>query len=115
MTREQAAKPLAEMNDRIEIRDLMLRTIIGVDQRERKDRQDIVLDIVLHTDTVAANSTDDPKLCLNYRAICDNVISMVEQSDYRLLTTFAEEVARICLKDRLVHEVVITTSQPRAM
>ena len=40
--------------DKIHIRGLLIRCIIGVYERERKHKQDVLLNITLHTDLLAA-------------------------------------------------------------
>jgi FolB domain-containing protein len=47
------------MSDQIQIRDLLLRTIIGINEEERCNRQDALINIVLHVDTRAAGASDD--------------------------------------------------------
>ena len=103
------------MNDYIEIKNLMLRTIIGIGEKERKDRQDIFLDILLTTDTKPANRTDSPESSVDYRSLCQKIVQMVERSSFRLMSALAEEVACICLSDLLVYEVKVTVEQPHAV
>ena len=53
------------MNDRILIQDLMLRTIIGINDEERRNRQDVLINISLHADTRAAGASDDIEDAVN--------------------------------------------------
>ena len=39
------------MNDQIHIKDLLLRTIIGINEEERRAKQDVLINIVLYADT----------------------------------------------------------------
>jgi len=41
------------VTDQIQIKDLLLRTLIGINDVERNNRQDVLVNIVLHTDTRA--------------------------------------------------------------
>ncbi len=47
------------MTGHIHIRDLRLRTIIGVHERERAQRQDVILNLELETDLAAPAASDD--------------------------------------------------------
>jgi FolB domain-containing protein len=54
------------MTDQIHIKDLQLRTIIGINAEERRDRQDVLLNLVLYVDTRPAGATDDIAQTVNY-------------------------------------------------
>ena len=101
--------------DRIYIRDLRLRCVIGIYPVERKDKQDVVLNIVLHGDFSAACASDDIKDAANYKTITKNVIRHVEKSDHFLIEKLAQQVADICLKDRHVTRATVTIDKPGAL
>ncbi len=42
---------ISAFNDKIYIRDLSIRCIIGVNQDERIEKQDVVINVILFTDT----------------------------------------------------------------
>ncbi len=67
------------MTDQIQIKDLLLRTIIGINEEERRDRQDVLINIVLYADTQAAGVSDDMDDAVNYRTITKRVIQLVEE------------------------------------
>ena len=103
------------MTDRIVVRDLLLRTFVGINNDERVNRQDVVLNLTLHVDTRPAASSDDIADAINYRTIAKNVIAHVEQSRYMLVETMAEEVARLCLSDKRVKHVEVAVEKPTAL
>src|SRR5574340_186330 len=55
--------------DRIIIKDLLIRGIIGISERERSQRQDILVNIVLFGDISAAGKSDNIQDCINYRTV----------------------------------------------
>ena len=61
--------------DLIHIKDLLLRTIIGINEEERRNKQDVLINITLHTDHTAAAS-DDIADTVNYRTITNNTDSV---------------------------------------
>ena len=55
------------MTDRFDIHDLMIRAIVGINDDERVNRQDVVINITLWTDTAQAGRTDEIDDTINYR------------------------------------------------
>jgi dihydroneopterin aldolase/D-erythro-7,8-dihydroneopterin triphosphate epimerase len=103
------------MPDRIEIRDLLLRAIIGINPDERINRQDVLLNIELDADLRPAAGSDDIRDAVNYRTIAKDVIELVEGSQYNLVETLAEAVARLCLNDERVSRVRVSLQKPGAL
>jgi len=81
--------------DIIYLRDLRIDTIIGIYDWERRIKQTIVLDIEMATDIKQAALSDNIEDTLNYKAVAKRLISFVEESNFQLVETLAEEVARI--------------------
>lgn len=103
------------MYDQIHISGLHLRTIIGVNRDERRDRQDVIVDIVLHTDARIAAVSDEIEDAVNYRTITKRVIDLVENSKYHLVEKLAEEIAKLCLQDTRVESVRVGIEKPTAL
>ena len=103
------------MTDQIQIKDLLLRTIIGINEEERRNRQDVLINIVLYADTTAAGASDDIDDAVNYRTITKRVIKLVEESKFYLVEKMAAEIAAICLEDPRVNEVSVRVEKPGAL
>ena len=103
------------MSDRIQIKDLLLRTIIGINEEERRNRQDVLINITLHADTRPAGISDDIEHTVNYRTITKRVIQLVEESSFRLVERMAAEIAAICLADGRVEAVDVRVEKPGAL
>lgn len=103
------------MTDRIEIKDLLIRAIIGINEDERTNRQDVLINIVLETDTRRAGRTDQIEDAVNYRTVTKQVIAHVEQSRYLLVERLAEEIARLCLDDPRVERTTVSVEKPGAL
>ncbi|MGH9381425.1 MAG: dihydroneopterin aldolase [Thermoanaerobaculia bacterium] len=86
------------MADRIFVRNLLVRGIVGVNDWERETRQDILINLELEHDFAAAAASDDIADALNYRTLTKAVIAYVEGSSHFLVERLAEGVARICLE-----------------
>lgn len=101
--------------ERIHIDGLMLRCILGTEEAERREKQDVVIDIVLSADLRAACRSDDIADTVDYKEIKKNVVRMTERSDFHLVERLAEEIARICLEHPLVQKAVVRVAKPGAL
>jgi dihydroneopterin aldolase/D-erythro-7,8-dihydroneopterin triphosphate epimerase len=103
------------MTDQIQIHDLLLRTIIGINEEERRNRQDVLINIVLHTDTRAAGASDQIEDAVNYRTLTKRIIERVEGSKFYLVEKMAAEIAAICFEDPGVDAVNVRVEKPGAL
>ena len=55
--------------DRIHIRDLQARCIVGIYPEERENLQDVILNVTLHTDLRAAGKSDNIDDTVNYKGL----------------------------------------------
>ena len=101
--------------DRILIHDLLVRCIIGVNDDERKEKQDVVINLELFTDLGRAGKSDRFEDAVDYRAIKKKVMAMVEGSHFKLIEALAEAVANICLEHALVEEARVRVEKPGAL
>lgn len=100
--------------DKIVIRDLLVRGIIGINDWERKDKQDIVINMTLLTDVRAAGRTDDIADALNYRTLTKAVIGYVEESAHFTVEALATHIARIAVEHG-AERVIVRVEKPGAL
>lgn len=103
------------MTDRILIRDLLVRGVIGVNDDERERPQDVLVNVELAVDTRAAGASDDLADTVNYAAVSREIVRLVETSRYRLVESLAAAIARLCLADERVEEATVRVEKPRAL
>ncbi|MBN1556862.1 MAG: dihydroneopterin aldolase [Lentisphaerae bacterium] len=103
------------MTDRIDIRDLALRCIIGVNDDERRKKQDVVVNITLFADLHEAGRTDDIRHTVDYKAVKQQVVALVEQSSCFLVERLAEQIAATCLAAPRVRHVRVSVAKPGAL
>ncbi len=101
--------------DRIFIRDLALRCIIGIYPEERREKQDIVINVEIQVDLRKAGRSDDLKDTVDYKAIKKSILKLVEESAFQLIESLAERIANIALVDQKVQQVVVTIDKPGAL
>ncbi len=101
--------------DRIYIRDLRLRCIVGVDEEERREKQDVIINVVLTTDLSGPGESDRFEDALDYRALKKEIVAMVEDSSHCLIEALAERIAAMCLAHQAVRQVQVTVDKPGAL
>ncbi len=101
--------------DCIEIKDLLLRCIVGINESERKEKQDVLINITLWADLKPAAARDDIALTVNYRTVTKQIIQEVESSHYFLVEALASRIANICLQDPQVQKVLVSVEKPGAL
>ncbi|MBN2545610.1 MAG: dihydroneopterin aldolase [Spirochaetes bacterium] len=101
--------------DKIYITDLALRCIIGINENERVEKQDIIINIVLFVDIRKAFKTDNIEDAVDYKVIKKKIIAFVEKSSFFLIEKLAEEISKVCLEDKKVKKVSIKVDKPQAL
>ena len=101
--------------DRIFIRELALRCIIGIYPEERREKQDIVINVELQCDLRAAGRSDDLTDTIDYKAIKKAILRLVEKSHFQLIESLAENIADIALANDKVQQVTVTIDKPGAL
>lgn len=101
--------------DRIRICDLLVRCILGINDHERREKQDVLINLTIYTDLHKAGKSDRIEDTVDYRALKKRVLSMVESSEYLLVEALAEAVAELCLDQYLVRQVDVCVEKPYAL
>ena len=83
--------------DQILIKDLLVRTVIGVEEHERSHLSDVLINLVIFTDFSRAGQSDDIDDCVNYATLTHQVQALVEGAARYTVEALAEDVARFCL------------------
>lgn len=100
---------------KIFIRDLLLRCVIGINEFERKEKQDVVINVEIWSDLTSAAKTDNIKETVDYKEINKNIIKLVENSKFFLVEALAENVAQVCMRNQQVRKVRVTVEKPGAL
>ena len=101
--------------DRILINDLLVRGIVGVNDWERTNRQDILVNIELVADLSQVGGSDDVEDTVNYRTIAKDVIEHVEGSSRFTVEALAADIAGLCLRNLRVHSARVRVEKPGAV
>jgi FolB domain-containing protein len=101
--------------DKISIEDLLLRCIIGIYDEERKNKQDVLINITLYADLKTASQSDRMEDTVDYKEIKQKIIAMVENSNFFLIERLAGKIAEICLENTRVEKVKVRVNKPGAL
>lgn len=100
---------------KINIRDLRLRTFIGINDDEKKNQQDVVINIQIHYHAQKAVTFNVIEEALNYRTITKKVITHVEQNRFLLLERMTDEVLSLVMEHPQVMWADVTIDKPHAL
>jgi FolB domain-containing protein len=101
--------------DRIIISDLRARCIIGLNAEERREKQDVVVNLVIVADLRRAGRSDRFEDTVDYRQMKKAVLERVEASQFLLLEALAQAIADTCLADLNVRRVRVRVDKPSAL
>ena len=99
----------------IRITDLRLRAIIGVNDWERKHKQDVVINVMMEFDAQKACASDSIQDTVDYKTITKRVIKAVEASDHLLLEKLAAAILDIVMEDHKVTGATVRVDKPFAL
>jgi FolB domain-containing protein len=103
------------VRDRIIVRDLLVRGIVGINPEERRAKQDVVINLELEVDMRAAAATDEIADAVNYRSVCKRIIEHVESASPFLVEKLAADIAAIVLAEFGVERVRVRVEKPGAL
>ena len=101
--------------DQVFIKDLLVRGVIGISDRERSNPQDILINVVLFADISRAGQTDKIDDCVNYRTVAKKLFAHAEKASRYTVEALATDLANICLGEPGVSGVRMRVEKPGAV
>lgn len=101
--------------DKVFIRNILARGIIGIRDWEREKPQDIVINIDLVTERRKPDAPDDIAECIDYSAVTKKVLAHAESARRFTLEALAEDIAQLCLEDPKVIKTTVRVEKPGAV
>ena len=101
--------------DKVIIKNLLARGIIGVNDWERTRAQNILINITMLTDTRRAAQTDDINDCVNYSTMSKRLLEHAENINRLTVEALANDLAKICLQEEGVQRVIVRVEKPGAV
>ena len=100
---------------RIRIKDLRLRTFIGINDEEIRNRQDVVVNVTILYPAVSAVQVNEIEHALNYRTVTKALISHVEENRFALLERLTQELLNIVMQYPQVQYAEVEVDKPHAL
>jgi len=101
--------------DKIIIKNACFLCNVGAAQEERRKKQEIFIDIELFLDIKKASQTDDINKAINYSTIHSSIKNLIENKEYKLIETIAEDIAKNILKNFDISKVLVKIKKPQAL
>ncbi len=102
-------------SDRIEVHDLLVRCIVGINPEERVKKQDVIINMTLFGDLRQAGVSDDIEDAINYKTLTKRVLDHVEESEYFLVEKMAHKIAEIAVMEFGIQRAIISVEKPGAL
>ena len=98
------------------VRDLRVRTVVGVEEHERRSPQEVLVSLDLAADLEPAAASDDLTLAVDYAAVARAVADHAAAARHLLLEALAGSIATLVL-DRFpqVREATVRIEKPGAV
>ena len=101
--------------DKVFIKDLLIRGVIGISEKEREQPQDILVSVTLYTDISTAGKSDKIDDCVNYRTLAKAILKHVEEVKRYTVEALAADIVSICLKSPTVKKAHVRVEKPGAV
>lgn len=101
--------------DKVFIKDLVARGILGVNDWEREEPQEILINATVFTDTRQAAKSDDIEDCVNYHTLAKSLQGHAETAERLTVEALANDLADICLAKKGVEKVIVRVEKPNAV
>lgn len=100
---------------RIRVKDLRLRTFIGINEDEIVNKQDVLINLTILYPAQDAVRDNDIEHALNYRTITKAVIQHVEGNRFALLERLTQELLDLVMNYGAVHYAEVEVDKPHAL
>jgi len=104
------------MSDRLQIRDLRARAVLGVKEPERAAPQPVLVDLLLELDLEPAARSDRLEETVHYGELSRAVLAHVEKTSFHLIEALARSICRFVLdRHPRVQAVTARVAKPSAL
>jgi len=100
---------------RIRVKDLRLRTFIGINEDEIRNKQDVLINLTILYPASTAVEVNDIQHALNYRTITKAIIRHVEENRFALLERLTQEILDRVMAHPQVRYAEVEVDKPHAL
>lgn len=99
----------------IKIENLRLRTIVGIYDWEKKEKQDLIINVELEFDGAKAAESDCIEDTVDYKEINKKIIKFVEDGNFNLLEKVAGGISKIVFENDNIMKATVKIDKPGAL
>jgi len=99
----------------IDIENLRLRTIIGIYDWEKENKQDVIINIAIEFDGSNAGESDKIEDTIDYKSVTKEIINYVENGKFNLIEKLVTDIGKIVMKDKRILMSTTTVDKPGAL
>jgi dihydroneopterin aldolase len=85
--------------DKIFLSQLSIECIVGIWDWERRVKQTVVIDVEMAADIRRAAATDSIADTIDYKRVSKRLLAFVGESQYQLVETLTEQIARVIVTE----------------
>jgi dihydroneopterin aldolase len=85
--------------DKIFLSALTVECIVGIGEWERRVKQTVIIDLELATDIRRAAASDHIDDTIDYKKVAKRLLAFVGESQFNLVETLAEQIARVVVTE----------------
>ncbi len=100
---------------RIRVKDLRLRTFIGIKEEEILNKQDVLINLTILYPAADVVEVNDIEHALNYRTITKAIIRHVEENRFALLERMTQEILDLVMENPAVRYAEVEVDKPHAL
>jgi len=86
--------------DKIFLSSLTIECIVGIWEWERRVKQTVIVDLEMATDIRRAAASDHIEDTIDYKKVAKRLLAFVGESQFNLVETLAENIARVLHETR---------------
>jgi len=101
--------------DKVIIKNLRARGIIGLNDWEREKKQDIIINIEIDAELHKAGETDDIEYSVNYRTVAKRAMTIAETAGKLTVEALAHEIALSVLEEERAVRARVRVEKPGAV
>jgi len=99
----------------IRIKNLRLRTVVGINEWEREAPQDVIINVEMEFDGSLVARTDRLQDTIDYKTVKRRIIDVVEDSSFYLLDKLANRILETVMEEEKVQRAIVEVDKPHAL
>ena len=102
-------------NDKISVSGVSLRMVIGIEDWERKDKQEILIGYEFECDCSKAAKTDDIKDAVDYKIVNKKVLELQKLTDIKTIERLSQLITEVILEDPKILSTTVYVTKMGAL